>query len=257
MNTAPNASHTYFKDESSYPFLQPLKDNWSTIRDEVDLFFADDSLSKGQYAIPTSGKRAMRSDATLWKTIPFLLHGKAPADLVAEYDIKTVVSSATREYVNTHHFKRSRPFLLDFASVPEHGVLNVFISYFEPGARLGLHINNDPYMYRAHLGLSVPDGDVAFKVCDETITWKEGDLFVFAPTNPHTAWNLTERPRIILIVDFFKPEEDRAKMRAMEREQFTRMIERNPLSFGMSGGMFDLDQDTTKRYAVPRIEATP
>jgi beta-hydroxylase len=103
--------------------------------------------------------------------------------------------------------------------------------------------------------LRIPEGDVRLKVGDETAAWEEGGLLVFAPTSPHTSWNLTEEWRVVLIVDFFKPEEDRAEMVAMERAQFATLMRKSPASFGMSGGMFELDEEIKRRFAVPRIES--
>jgi len=257
-STAPNVtreSARHFKDDRAYPLLQPLRDNWRMFREEVGAFLADDNLDRGRWAIFTSGKRAMRSPADLWKTVGFVIHGQDPAVLVQEHDIQVPVEDETRRYLRETHFKKSRAFMLEYAKVPEHGIVNAFVSQLDPGARLGLHVNHDPYMYRSHLGLLIPEGDVAFRVKNETIKWTEGELLVFAPTDPHSAWNLSDTPRVVLIVDFFKPEEDRAKMMALERKQFAEVMARNPQSLGMSGGMFDLDEDVKRRYAIPRIEA--
>jgi aspartyl/asparaginyl beta-hydroxylase (cupin superfamily) len=234
--------------------LRPLKENWRTFRKELDAILADDNFRRAAYSVTTHATRAMRSDPKLWKTLAFMVHGRDPGDLVKEFNVKSVVTPEMRAYVKEHHFLETRPFLRDFAAVPEHGVVSMFFSVFEPGAKLGLHINNDPYMYRAHLGIRVPQGDVRFKVCDETVSWREGELLVFTPTNPHTAWNLSDEPRVVLIVDFYKPEDDREKMVALEREQFARQMARDPQTRGMSGGMFDLDEATKRRYAVPAIE---
>jgi aspartyl/asparaginyl beta-hydroxylase (cupin superfamily) len=103
--------------------------------------------------------------------------------------------------------------------------------------------------------LIIPDGDCAFKVRDEIVKWREGELLVFDTTNPHTAWNLTEHPRVILACDFYRPEEDRAKMVALERECVARVMATGS-TFGLSAGMYgELDEETIKRYAVPRVEA--
>jgi beta-hydroxylase len=258
-STAPNVTREnarHFKDERAYPFLQPLRDNWRIFREEVDAFLADDKVHRGSFEISTSGRRAMRSAADLWKTIGFISHGRDPAVLALEHDIPVPILNERLRYVRKSHFKRTRAFLFKYAALPENGVVSAFLSLMDPGARLGLHINHDPYMYRSHLGLLIPEGEVAFRVKDETIKWAEGELLVFAPTDPHSAWNLSDEPRVLLIVDFFRPEEDRAKMVAMEREQFREMMATDPRSFGMSGGMFDLDEDVKRRYAIPRIETT-
>jgi aspartyl/asparaginyl beta-hydroxylase (cupin superfamily) len=138
-------------------------------------------------------------------------------------------------------------------SSKQNGIISAFFSCFAPGMKLALHVNDDPYMYRSHLGVIVPEGDVAFKVCDEVVKWAEGSILAFDPTNPHTAWNLTDKPRIVLIVDFFKPELDRQRAVDMEREQFHRMMAHSPATLGMSGGYSVLPRDLVEKYAVSGI----
>jgi len=225
-------------------------------RSELDEFMSDQAVDHDENRVQTSATRAMRSENRHWKVFPFVIHHHHPLDLHEVYQVPPPKPIDRAEYDRRmgKHFQLTRKWLWNYAATEQYGVVNAFLSYFEPGARLGLHINYDPYMYRAHLGLLVPDGDVAFKVGDEVAHWGEGELLVFAPTNPHTAWNLTAHPRVVLIVDFFKPEEDRAAMRDMEREHVTKMLTKNPLGFGMSGGMYDLDEDTIRRFSVPRVE---
>ncbi len=244
----------YFTTEVSYPQLKPLKDNWRLFRKEVEDFIGDDHLNKNAFRVGAGARKAMRSKAELWKIMQIIMHNREPEDFVRDYGVSYALSAELRQYVRQHHFKDTRRFIFDYAAVPSNGVISAFFSYFEPGARLGLHVNQDPYMYRAHLGLIVPEGDIGFKVCDETMKWKEGEILVFDSTNPHTAWNLTEEPRIVLILDFFRPEEDRSGMEQLERAQFALRIKEDPNSLGMSGGSYDVSEDARARYAVPRIE---
>lgn len=253
---APRIDDAGFLDPGRFPFLQPLKENWRLFRSELDAFMTDQSVNHEENQVRTSGSRAMRSETRHWKVFPFIIHHHHPLDLHERYEVPSPKAIDRAEYDQRmgRHFSETRKWLWNYAAPEEHGVVNAFVSYFEPGARLGLHINYDPYMYRAHLGLLVPDGDVAFKVGDDVARWGEGDLLVFAPTTPHTAWNLTAHPRVVLIVDFFKPEADRAALREMEREHVKTMLTKNPLGFGMSGGMYDLDAETVRRFSVPRVE---
>ncbi|MEH1125600.1 aspartyl/asparaginyl beta-hydroxylase domain-containing protein [Micromonospora sp. CPCC 206061] len=50
-------------------------------------------------------------------------------------------------------------------------------------------------VYRAHLGLVVPDGDCAPRVGTQTRRWQEGDLFGLDDTVNHEAWNRTRHGR--------------------------------------------------------------
>ena len=57
---------------------------------------------------------------------------------------------------------------------------------------------------RCHLGLIVPNG-CGIQVGDETRHWEEGKCLVFDDTTLHSAWNDSNRARIILIADFVRP----------------------------------------------------
>jgi hypothetical protein len=206
----------------------------------------------------STASRAVRSRLADWCTFAFLVHGKGPHEHMQEqgFRLPDMDASALERFsrlMQKAYFRRSRPVLETLASDPENGVISMWFSCLHPGAKIGLHVNNDPYMYRSHIGISIPEGNVGLKVGDEHMKWKEGKALVFDPTIPHTAWNLTDAPRVVFIVDFFRPNEDREQMRALEREQFRRMMRTNPLSFGMSGGYHDLDEETFQRYAIPEI----
>ncbi|CAN5120392.1 hypothetical protein BH24PSE2_BH24PSE2_15350 [soil metagenome] len=42
-----------------------------------------------------------------------------------------------------------------------------------------MHTNYDPFMYRCHMGVLVPDGDIGMKVEGETVRWPEGKFIIF------------------------------------------------------------------------------
>jgi hypothetical protein len=245
-----------FKDETQYPFLADLEQHHMSLRGDFhDLLRF---TSSDRFVVTSTATRAVRSARTDWKAFAFLVHGKPPHQHMRDRqfllpgmtpsDLSKLSRMSERVY-----FRRSRALLHQIASDPTNGVISVWFSCFEAGTRLGLHVNNDPYMYRAHIGLIVPDGDLGIKVADESRKWREGEALVFDPTIPHTAWNLTDQARVVLIVDFLRPDEDPAEMRELERKQFELMMQHDPLSFGMSGGRYDLDDATVSRFAMPGI----
>jgi hypothetical protein len=242
--------------EDTYPFLGVIKNNYMSLR--KDFFNLSRILGREELVVSSTAKSSIRSRRTDWKAFAFVIHGKAPHEHMRDRgfllpgmttrDLDTLARAAAGPL-----FRHSRHFLSQLASDPANGIISMWYSCFEPGTKLGLHVNNDPYMYRAHVGLVVPEGNLGFKVRDEIMTWKEGEVLVFDPTLPHTAWNLTDKPRVVFIVDFFRPEQDRTRMVELERAQFERMMSENPLSFGMSGGYHELDEETVGKYAVAGI----
>ena len=69
-----------------------------------------------------------------------------------------------------------------------------------------VHTNYDPFMYRAHMGVLVPEGDIGMMVEGETAVWPEGKFIVFDAMRPHTVWNFTGKARYVLNVDCYRPE---------------------------------------------------
>ena len=60
-------------------------------------------------------------------------------------------------------------------------------------------------VYRAHLGLIVPEGDCGLRVGSQTRPWHEGGLIVFDDTVDHEAWNYSAGTRTVLLFDFLRP----------------------------------------------------
>jgi aspartyl/asparaginyl beta-hydroxylase (cupin superfamily) len=57
----------------------------------------------------------------------------------------------------------------------------------------------------AHWPLIVPD-DCGFRVGGETRKWKTGTPLVFDDMTVHEAWNDSDRMRVVLIADLWRPE---------------------------------------------------
>ncbi|MCB1488614.1 MAG: aspartyl/asparaginyl beta-hydroxylase domain-containing protein [Bauldia sp.] len=87
------------------------------------------------------------------------------------------------------------------------GLKAAMFSIFEPGKHLPPH--RGPYngVLRFHLGLKVPKtGDVAIRIADHICHWEEGKALIFDDAYRHEAWNYSDEVRVVLFVDFAKPE---------------------------------------------------
>jgi beta-hydroxylase len=78
-------------------------------------------------------------------------------------------------------------------------------SVLRPGTRIRPHRGYAGAFLRVHLGLSVPEGDCALRVGEETRKWAEGRVLIFDDRVEHEAWNLTDAERVVLLVDFVPP----------------------------------------------------
>lgn len=85
------------------------------------------------------------------------------------------------------------------------GIKTAMFSIFEPGKHLPPH--RGPYngVLRLHMGLIVPEGDIAIRVDREICHWEEGRVLVFDDAYEHEAWNHSDKTRVVLFVDFVKP----------------------------------------------------
>jgi aspartyl/asparaginyl beta-hydroxylase (cupin superfamily) len=77
-------------------------------------------------------------------------------------------------------------------------------SRLAPGAHIKPHVGWVTTVYRAHLGLIVPE-HCALRVGDETRAWREGGTLIFDDTTEHEAWNRSDRTRTVLLFDFVRP----------------------------------------------------
>lgn len=90
---------------------------------------------------------------------------------------------------------------------------SILFSRLAPGARIPPHNGFINTRLIGHLPLIVPDG-CGFRVGNETRQWREGQAWLFDDTIQHEAWNSSDKERIILIFDIWRPELSEAE-RAM------------------------------------------
>lgn len=82
---------------------------------------------------------------------------------------------------------------------------SVYFSVLEPGSRIPPHTGITNARLIAHFPLIVPE-DCGFRVGGETRSWEPGKALVFDDMTEHEAWNNSDRIRVVLIVDLWRPE---------------------------------------------------
>lgn len=82
-------------------------------------------------------------------------------------------------------------------------LVSASFNMLEPGANILPHNGDTNSIYRCHFGLTIPGTlpECGFKVGEESRNWEEGKILVFCDAHKHTAWNLTDKPRFILLFD--------------------------------------------------------
>ena len=99
---------------------------------------------------------------------------------------------------------------------PSLGLISpsLYFSVLEPSSRIEPHSGITNARLIAHFPLIVP-GDCAFRVGGETRQWQEGSALVFDDMTEHEAWNDSDRARVVLIADLWRPELSAAERAAI------------------------------------------
>jgi aspartate beta-hydroxylase len=79
-----------------------------------------------------------------------------------------------------------------------------FFSMLQPHTRIPPHTGVTNTRLVVHVPLVIPPG-CGFRVGSETRSWKLGEAWVFDDTIEHEAWNQSDEPRYILIIDIWNP----------------------------------------------------
>ncbi len=82
---------------------------------------------------------------------------------------------------------------------------SVLFSLLRPGTRIRPHCGYTNARLICHLPVIVPP-ECALRVGNETRAWREAQLVVFDDSIEHEAWNLSDRLRVVLLFDIWRPE---------------------------------------------------
>jgi aspartyl/asparaginyl beta-hydroxylase (cupin superfamily) len=233
----------YYLDPKQFPFLKSLRDNWQVIRDEFiyfdrnasaeELTFTYDVFGPKSTTIKTKGK-------SKYSAFGILFQGKFIEEYIQihhiEYPDRSIKEASERALaLRKKYFSNLSKAIERVNSLEENILRNVYFGTFHPGLDIKLHVNNNPHMNRGYLGLIVPEGDIAMKICQDKYYWHEGQFMVLDHSYPHCPHNYAERDRTVLVVDFFKPDWDREKAIQFEKEEVTERMQDNPYSLGVFG----------------------
>ena len=169
-------------DNAVFPWTQEVEREWRAIRAELDRVLVRQADLPGFHEI--SSDVATISQDRGWKT--FLLSGYG-------FKSQANIQACPQTWVVCQ-------------KIP--GLITVMFSILEPGKHLPPH--RGPYngVLRLHLGLIVPEPreQLGIRVDQQIYRWKEGEAVVFDDAYEHEAWNRTAHTRVVLFVDFRKPQ---------------------------------------------------
>jgi len=91
---------------------------------------------------------------------------------------------------------------------------SLYFSVLEPNTRIPPHTGITNARVIAHLPLVVPE-NCGFRVGGEVRQWEVGKAMVFDDMTTHEAWNDSDRIRVVLIADLWRPELSLGERRAV------------------------------------------
>ncbi|MGN6059111.1 MAG: aspartyl/asparaginyl beta-hydroxylase domain-containing protein [Sphingomicrobium sp.] len=131
-----------------------------------------------------------------WSMIPLIRNGK----LVDEFASRCPRTTALAEALEIPRLSLISP--------------SLYFSVLEPNTRIPPHTGITNARVIAHLPLVVP-GNCGFRVGGELRHWEVGKAMVFDDMTTHEAWNDSDRIRVVLIADLWRPELSLAERRAV------------------------------------------
>ncbi|MBE9051302.1 aspartyl/asparaginyl beta-hydroxylase domain-containing protein [Nostocales cyanobacterium LEGE 11386] len=233
----------YHLNPEQFTFLNNLQDDWSVIRDEFtsfvnhasdeELVFTFDVMGPKSKTIKTKGNAK-------YSAFGILFQGLFIEEYIRLYQIEypdygTDEASEKALALRKKYFPDLAKLIAKVNLSDDNIIRNVYFGTFHPGLDIKLHVNYNPHMNRGYLGLIVPEGDVAMKICHEQLYWHEGKFMVLDHSYPHCPHNYTNYDRTVLVVDFFKPDQPREEVIGFEKEQVTQRMQDNPYSLGVFG----------------------
>ncbi|WP_416670355.1 aspartyl/asparaginyl beta-hydroxylase domain-containing protein [Egbenema bharatensis] len=248
----------YHLDPQQFPFLNRLQANWQTIRDEFTFFKKTASEEELQFAHEVMGpksKTVKTKGNARYSAFGVLFQGLLIEDYIQTHHISYPqypgenVPQKALELRETYFPKLTEAIAATNSSY-DNILRNVYFGTFHPGLDVKLHVNYNLHTNRGYLGLIVPEGDVAMKICHDKLYWHEGEFLVLDHSYPHCPHNYTEYERTVLVVDFFKPNRPRKDLIRMEQEFVAERMQENPYSLGVFGKNDQVQAEDFIKYGL-------
>jgi len=233
----------YHLDPQQFPFLNILQESWQAIRDEFASFRQQAAQAEMQFALDVMGpksKTIKTKGKSKYSAFGVLFQGKFIEQYIQDHQIEypqyeshNVPEKALE--LRQRYFPVLTRAIAETNASNDNVLRNVYFGTFLPGLDVKLHVNYNPHMNRGYLGLIVPAGDIAMKICHDKLYWHEGEFMVLDHSYPHCPHNYTEHERTVLVVDFFKTDQPRAELAYFEQELVKHRMKENPYSLGVFG----------------------
>lgn len=173
-----------FPDRSLFPWLARLERGIPVVRDEILRTAQMPLVASGDSEHPTwfPGRPNASPEPLAWRNYVLLFLG-------IRHD----------EHIEAH----PKTWEL-FSCVP--GLFSLQISVMDAHTAIAAHKGRMAMAFRAHLPIDVPLGErCGIQVGGETRIHQQREALVFDDRHEHSAWNMSDEPRTVLIWDFMDP----------------------------------------------------
>lgn len=170
----------YVDVDENFPGNKLLKDNWKTIREELDPVLKDiDSIPKF-HEVDKRQSIISDRDGKTWRT--FVLKG-----------FNSWIDHNCAQMPKTTELLRQLP-----------QVSLAMFSIIDGGKHIPPHYGFFKSVLRYHLAMVVPEGACYIAIRGEKYNWKEGEHVLFDDTYRHEVWNKTDGIRAVLFIDVLR-----------------------------------------------------
>jgi aspartyl/asparaginyl beta-hydroxylase (cupin superfamily) len=176
----------YF-DAAQFPGVREIEEATDAVRAEFLALAESKADAFSSRLAGLHGSQTEAGRAGNWSMIPLLRNGSVVEEFAAKCPRTMALAQA-----------------LD---LPQLGLISpsLYFSVLEPNSRIASHTGITNARLIAHFPLIVPD-NCGFRVGGETRRWEEGKALVFDDMTVHEAWNASDRIRVVLIADLWRPE---------------------------------------------------
>ncbi len=180
--------------ERHFPQAKLLRENWNTIKEELDSVLADVESIPKFHEVDKLQRFISAKDDKAWRT--FILKG-----------FDKWVDGNRRQMPKTTELLKQLP-----------QITTAMFSIIDGGKHIPPHVGFFKTVLRYHLAFIVPgDQPVYIIVGGERYDWKVGEDVLFDDTYRHEVWNKSDQRRVVLFCDVLRGESMPKVFRAANR----------------------------------------
>jgi beta-hydroxylase len=170
----------YVDVEEEFPEGILLKDNWQTIRNELDEVLKNIENIPKFHEVDGLQKGISAKDGVAWRT--FIIKG-----------FNAWLPHNAEQVPETTKLLEQLP-----------RVSLAMFSIIDGGKHIPPHFGFFKSVLRYHLGMLIPEGECYILVGGEKYSWTEGEHVLFDDTYRHEVWNKTSERRVVLFLDVLR-----------------------------------------------------